>query len=131
MADYRKFLEKTLVYEMTDEIRNKIEGTLGNELLSNEEIKNIWEEIRSYRHLSTPREEIEWYPSIDKEKCVECRICEKFCKKKVYKTERGKVKVNNPYSCVLICSHCSTLCPTGAISFPNPEDFRKYVKYYK
>lgn len=131
MADYRKFLEKTLVYEMTDEIRNKIEETLENELLSNEEVKNIWEEIRSYRHLLKPREEINWFPTIDKEKCVECGICEKFCKKKVYDMENGKVKVKNPYSCVLMCSHCTELCPEGAISFPDAKDFRKYVKYYK
>jgi len=42
-----------------------------------------------------PREEIDWFPKIDEEKCINCMVA---------------------------CQTCSNLCPAGAIAFANEND---------
>lgn len=74
-----------------------------------------------------PREEVNWYPTIDREKCVKCGMCMN-CGKKVYEwTEVGPV-VANPYSCVVGCTTCSNLCLGNAISFPDLVELRELYK---
>jgi len=71
-----------------------------------------------------PREKIQWYPTIDLEKCVECGICMN-CGAKVYKwTEDGPV-VDKPYKCTVGCTTCATLCRGNAISFPDKNALRE------
>lgn len=70
-----------------------------------------------------PRESIEWYPSIDEAKCVQCGICMN-CGKQVFQwTDEGPVAAK-PYSCVVGCSTCANLCKGDAISFPDLAKLR-------
>ena len=74
-----------------------------------------------------PREKVEWYPTIDHDKCVKCGTCMN-CGKGVYEwTEKGP-RVVNPYSCVVGCSTCANLCPGKAIAFPDPDNIRKLYR---
>jgi len=71
-----------------------------------------------------PREKIQWYPTINHEKCVECGICMN-CGAKVYKwTENGPV-VDQPYKCTVGCTTCATLCQGNAITFPDKKPLRE------
>ena len=74
-----------------------------------------------------PRENIEWFPTIDMEKCVECGMCMN-CGKSVYDwTDDGPV-VARPYQCVVGCNTCANLCRGDAITFPSLE---KVLEIYK
>ena len=82
------------------------------------------EEINMAWFAGYPREKIQWYPTIDLEKCVECGICMN-CGAKVYKwTEDGPV-VDKPYKCTVGCTTCATLCQGNAISFPDKKALRE------
>jgi NAD-dependent dihydropyrimidine dehydrogenase PreA subunit len=74
-----------------------------------------------------PREKIEWYPTIDEDKCVKCGMCMN-CGKKVYKWTGDVPIVANPYKCVVGCTTCATLCQGKAISFPDKEALRELYK---
>jgi NAD-dependent dihydropyrimidine dehydrogenase PreA subunit len=80
---------------------------------------------------SIPRNKIPWFPNIDYQKCTGCKTCFNFCKNNVYEWEDGNPshpQVANPYNCVLGCSACAKLCPSGAISFLTLEEMRKIMK---
>jgi len=82
------------------------------------------EEINMAWYAGYPREKIQWYPTIDHEKCVECGICMN-CGAKVYKwTEDGPV-VDQPYKCTVGCTTCATLCQGNAITFPDKKALRE------
>jgi len=68
-----------------------------------------------------PRDEIEWFPTIDTEKCIACLTCVRFCKQGVYAEVDGKPKVVNPQNCVVGCRGCESACPMRAISHPSDE----------
>ncbi len=92
---------------------------------------------RKKRHLTVPREEIAWFPSIDADLCNSCLSCYDFCPKDVFasaKAEEGlrrrpKMEVANPYGCIVLCTACEKICAAGAISFPQKDDFEQYVEY--
>lgn len=73
------------------------------------------------------REKIPWFPSVDEEKCTGCGKCFEFCPHNVYELHE-KSRVKNPYNCVVGCSTCKGLCPQEAISFPDIQDVREFVK---
>ena len=77
-----------------------------------------------------PREKIPWFPAIRTDLCNGCRACLDFCPHQVYIwNEAGKrVKVDRPYECVVGCSNCLGLCPTGAISFPDLEEITAVIR---
>ena len=73
------------------------------------------------------RDEINWGPSINTEKCVGCGICLN-CGKKVYDWKDGKATVENRNSCIPGCQTCGNLCLGEAISFPSISELRKIYK---
>jgi Pyruvate/2-oxoacid:ferredoxin oxidoreductase delta subunit len=68
-----------------------------------------------------PREEIQWFPTIDPKKCTNCGACKKFCPNGVYADGEAVMEVALPFKCVVGCSYCTSLCPPQAISFPADE----------
>lgn len=70
------------------------------------------------------REEIDWGPSIDPEKCVSCGICLN-CGKGVFAWVEGKSRVERRDDCVAGCMTCANLCQGKAITFPALVDLRK------
>jgi NAD-dependent dihydropyrimidine dehydrogenase PreA subunit len=77
-----------------------------------------------------PREEVHWYPTIRDELCDGCKICLEFCSFGVYQYDEksDRVKVANPFNCVVGCSMCALKCKPKAIMFPPLtvlETFRK------
>ncbi len=79
------------------------------------------------RYHGIPREEIQWFPKIDLEKCTGCQACVKFCKRGVYTFDESP-EVSNPYRCVVTCTGCKGVCEEGAISFPSLVDLRDELK---
>lgn len=71
------------------------------------------------------REEIEWYPKIDQNKCIQCLSCLNFCKNRVYEEINNKVMVANPYNCIVGCTGCDKVCPQKAITHPPKEYLNK------
>jgi len=74
-----------------------------------------------------PREEIEWYPTIDPEKCLKCGMCMN-CGQNVYKWTKDGPVVAQPYKCVVGCTTCETLCQGEAISFPDKQKLREFYE---
>ena len=77
-----------------------------------------------------PREEIDWFPAIDVEKCIGCRACVEFCPNDVLDFDEvtGKARVKNPFNCVVECRACAKICPVDAIAFPDEEEFSSFIK---
>lgn len=74
-----------------------------------------------------PRDQVNWHPTIDRSKCVQCGMCMN-CGKKVYAwTEKGAVVVN-PNACVIGCMTCANLCLGNAINFPDLKVLRDLYK---
>ena len=70
------------------------------------------------------REQIQWNPVINEDKCIGCGMCATSCGRGVYKFdyESKKSKVANPNNCMVACITCANLCPVGAISFVEAGD---------
>ncbi len=77
-----------------------------------------------------PREEIDWRPSIDREKCKGCGMCVTSCGRKVfdYDPEKRKSVVERPLQCMVGCTSCRVWCIYDAISFPDPQRVRDLIK---
>lgn len=74
-----------------------------------------------------PREKIDWFPTIDSEKCVKCGMCMN-CGKNVFDWTKSGAKVARPYNCVVGCTTCANLCLGNAITFPDIQDIREIYK---
>jgi len=70
-----------------------------------------------------PREKIDWFPTIDQEKCVQCGMCMN-CGRSVYGWTEDCPVVARPYQCIVGCSTCANLCVGHAISFPDVKSVR-------
>ena len=83
------------------------------------------------KKIAIPREDIPWFPSVDSFLCYGCGLCFLFCHRSVYLFDESvkRVLVKNPYNCVVNCSHCTTLCSAGAITFKGSR-YRKNSKVF-
>lgn len=84
-----------------------------------------WKEI--------PREEIDWAPIIDENKCVGCGMCITSCGREVfeYDLEKKKAVVDKPLQCMVGCTSCQVWCIYKAISFPDPQYVKNLIKEKK
>jgi NAD-dependent dihydropyrimidine dehydrogenase PreA subunit len=80
----------------------------------------------SYRGI--PREDVPWYPRVDKSRCEGCSSCVEFCSQKVFEFFDGKSQVVRPYSCLVGKSSCRAFCPDSAISFPTKAEFKENLR---
>jgi NAD-dependent dihydropyrimidine dehydrogenase PreA subunit len=64
------------------------------------------------------REEIPWLPTVDAEACIGCQLCYVTCGRGVYEMHEGVAVPVAAMECMVGCSTCGNVCPTGAISFP-------------
>jgi len=74
------------------------------------ELKKNWHGI--------PREEVPWFPSVDRETCIGCQLCYVTCGRAVYEMNDGVAVAVAPMECAVGCTTCGNICPTSAISFP-------------
>jgi len=83
------------------------------------------------------REEIQWNPEIEEDKCIGCGVCVTSCSRGVYAFdyENKKSKVVNPTNCMVACQTCANLCPAKAINFAEEgktrEKAQKIVKDFQ
>lgn len=77
-----------------------------------------------------PRELIPWGPTIDPSRCRGSGECVRFCPNNVFEFEAAKsqARVARFHQCTVLCNHCVTVCPNGAISFPSQDEFLDRVQ---
>lgn len=70
-----------------------------------------------------PRDQVPWYPTVDTETCIGCTLCYATCGRNVYDFDYDAhlAIVDDPYNCMVGCSTCGTVCPSGAITFPSAD----------
>ncbi len=77
-----------------------------------------------------PREQIPWFPTVDEDLCDGCGICLRMCSTGALEaTDNGKVRVVEPFACVVGCSSCANLCKPGAIVFPPRSMLDAYQRH--
>lgn len=75
-----------------------------------------------------PREKVNWSPTVDLSKCVQCGMCMN-CGKQVYAwTAEGPI-VAKPLDCVVGCTTCANLCKGEAIRFPEVKQLRQLYQH--
>ncbi len=84
--------------------------------------------MKNNKWFGIPREEIDWFPTIDSKKCDGCLKCVEKCANGVLVKESGKPKVANEKNCVVGCTGCDEICPQKAISHPPKEYLEELVK---
>ncbi len=80
-----------------------------------------------------PREEIDWHPIIDETKCVGCGMCITTCGRNVFDfdIENKKAIVSRPIQCMVGCTSCEVWCIYDAISFPDKQIVKDFIKKNK
>jgi len=79
-----------------------------------------------------PRNKIPWQPTIDYDKCKNCGKCVEYCTLGTFEFRKDKEKkqpvVANPNNCVVLCTGCDSICPTGAITHPSKKATKETIK---
>ncbi|HEK85693.1 MAG: 4Fe-4S dicluster domain-containing protein [Candidatus Saccharicenans sp.] len=85
------------------------------------------------RWKGVPREEIDWAPTIDPEKCVGCGMCVTSCGREVFDfdPDTNKAIVARPLQCMVGCTSCEVWCIYNAISFPDPQVVKDFIREKK
>ncbi|MCM8764785.1 MAG: ferredoxin family protein [Candidatus Omnitrophica bacterium] len=80
-----------------------------------------------------PRQEIDWHPIIDENKCTGCGICFTTCGRNVFDYDKNRKKsvVARPFQCMVGCTSCQVWCIFDAISFPDKKVVRDFIKEKK
>jgi NAD-dependent dihydropyrimidine dehydrogenase PreA subunit len=80
-----------------------------------------------------PREQIDWHPTIDEDKCQGCGMCVTSCGREVFDFDAAKKKavVARPLQCLVGCTSCEAWCVFEAISFPDKQYVRDLIKKEK
>jgi len=144
IADLEGILKRA--YEHTDATDAELKEILLRELkvrnyvpasVEKEYMRALWRQFKNYRaeqkgwieekYHGVPREEIQWFPTVDERKCTGCGVCVDMCHRGVYLLA-GKAKVANPYRCVVSCTGCESMCPEKAIKFPTLVELREELK---
>ncbi len=93
--------------------------------LCKERPENILQKINltsgtpSFQEMQDTGEWIPWFPTIDYQRCHNCKQCMNFCLFGVYEiNQQGKVEVVKPQNCKNNCPACARICPDIAIIFP-------------
>ncbi len=82
--------------------------------------------------MGVPRDQIDWFPTINSSKCNDCGDCVKFCAHDVYMIDEGTVKVKNPKNCVVFCRACIKMCPIeGAVEFQPKKEVLAQIRKIK
>ncbi|MHA1674132.1 MAG: 4Fe-4S dicluster domain-containing protein [Promethearchaeota archaeon] len=86
----------------------------------------------SHRFMGVPREEIDWFPTIDYNYCNDCGDCITFCGHGVFEQEVRKVIVKKPKNCVVFCQACLKMCPIDhAMIFQPKKEVLQQIKQIK
>lgn len=98
----------------------------------------LWTEFKKHRSVrkdkledsfqGIPRDEIPWFPKVDRSKCSGCSSCVEFCAQGVFFFVENKSFVVRPYECIVGNSNCRSFCPEKAISFPTGAELRETLK---
>ena len=80
-----------------------------------------------------PRTEIVWHPTIAEVKCVGCGMCVTTCGRDVFDfdAEKKKAVVAKPLQCLVGCTSCEAWCVFEAISFPDKQRVREFIREKK
>jgi CDP-4-dehydro-6-deoxyglucose reductase len=77
----------------------------------------------------TPRDTIDWHPTVDLDACIGCGNCVTSCGRLVYRFDfdAAKAVVAEPLQCMVGCTTCAATCPAHAINFPDPDTLKPLV----
>lgn len=80
-----------------------------------------------------PRKLVPWGPTVDSNRCCGSGECVRFCPNDVYEFEAStrRARVVNFHQRTVMRSNCVAVCPNGAISFPEPDQFLDAVQAIK
>ncbi len=74
------------------------------------------------------RDQIDWFPTIDYDKCTSCLACVKKCTHGVFTQKEGKPLVIEQKNCIVGCTGCEPVCPNSAISHPPKSYLQELAK---
>jgi NAD-dependent dihydropyrimidine dehydrogenase PreA subunit len=78
---------------------------------------------------------IQWFPTIDYEKCIGCGKCVEYCTLGAFELEQKegckKPVVKNPNNCVVLCTGCDGICPAGAIKHQSKKTTREKIGFLR
>ncbi|MGD9962713.1 MAG: ATP-binding protein [Thermoplasmata archaeon] len=127
-------IKEVLMGELT--ARNYVPSSVRDDYL-----KALWAEFKKLRvrkrdeveesYKGIPREDVQWYPRIDKSRCEGCSSCVEFCSQKVFEFFDGTSQVVRPYNCLVGKSSCKAFCPDNAISFPTRAELKESLRQLK
>jgi CDP-4-dehydro-6-deoxyglucose reductase len=77
-----------------------------------------------------PRDEINWSPIIDLEKCIGCGLCVLECPTHVFRFDfnRHIAEVIKSSKCKVGCTTCVNLCLAKAIKLPSLQELYELMK---